>query len=520
MGACKVYGIPHYKPHPRWVGLFVPFERRGRIPCDPKTKNEEEKSNERKNTKPWNNINNINNHSNNTANTSRSGNRYDRTSGGLIDKAKESKEKAQIDEEREIVGTSAVQSAEANRYGNIEKSELEIYVDKNAGNRQTEVIDNGETVVVKFVDSGRYYEIDTDGAVSNPIEIGKDENAGDITKGGTCDGSEDKPFEINCIEDLVVFSIMSNGGNSELGITSSDFENQYVILKRTLDFNSIFSYNDYTTRKYGDLNKDGAIEDIKTELTKTTEGCIGYTPVGQKMKFVGNFDGKRNYIKNIYICSNKQAGLFAIIGKNAKIENLGLTGNIETNNATGETVFATAGGIVGAVFNGNVIISNCINRTNVKADYYVGGIIGLIHGTANCKIYNCFNTGNITGNVSGSNGGILGCAYTPSNGQTQNTYIYNCYNIGRVYSEKLAVGGIVGAISGWNSSVLNTYICNCYNSGNVTTSSFETGGIFASTLGASLILKNVFMLEEPQYNVGFSKSRHYQWNFIWVVSCY
>lgn len=34
-------------------------------------------------------------------------------------------------------------------------------------------------MVVKFVDSGRHYEINTDGAVSNSIEIGKDENAGD-----------------------------------------------------------------------------------------------------------------------------------------------------------------------------------------------------------------------------------------------------------------------------------------------------------------------------------------------------
>ena len=72
----------------------------------------------------------------------------------------------------------------------------------------------------------------------------KDEYAGDITKGGRCDGSEEKPYEINCIEDLVVLSIMTNGGNTELNLTSSTFYEKTIVLKRTLNFNSKYSMDE------------------------------------------------------------------------------------------------------------------------------------------------------------------------------------------------------------------------------------------------------------------------------------
>ena len=47
------------------------------------------------------------------------------------------------------------------------------------------------TIEVLFTDSNRYYEIDEDGNVSEPQEVVKDQYAGDITKGGRCDGSEE-----------------------------------------------------------------------------------------------------------------------------------------------------------------------------------------------------------------------------------------------------------------------------------------------------------------------------------------
>ena len=127
----------------------------------------------------------------------------------------------------------------------------------------TEVSDAVGTIEVLFTNSNRYYEIDEDGNVSEPQEVVKEKYAGDITKGGKCDGSVEKPYEINCIEDLVVLSIMTNGGNTELNISKNTMSGKNIILMRTLNFNSKFSYNDSTTTKFGDLNQDGTIEDIR-----------------------------------------------------------------------------------------------------------------------------------------------------------------------------------------------------------------------------------------------------------------
>ena len=280
---------------------------------------------------------------------------------GIIGQSKNAKEQAEIDSEKEVIETSVVQATGKDRYGNITKKNMQEYMDKNAGEGKTEVIDNDKTLVVRFIESNRYYEVDVDGNTEGPKELINDKNVGDLSKGGKNDGSEEKPFEINCIEDLVTFSIMTNGGNTELGIDSNDFVDKYVVLMRTLDFNSIFSYNDYTTTKYGDLNTDGIIEDIRTELTKTDEGCVGFTPMDV---FKGYFDGKGNEIQNIYINREEAAALFAI--KNVwdefkSIKNIGITGNITSKNANAAGL-ATKAGTGGSAVE---IVENCWNKANI-----------------------------------------------------------------------------------------------------------------------------------------------------------
>ena len=77
----------------------------------------------------------------------------------------DAKEKADIDTEKEIVETSTIQAMGQNKFGNIEQIELQEKLDNNAGTGKTEAIDNGDTIIVKFIDSNRYYEIGTDGNV-------------------------------------------------------------------------------------------------------------------------------------------------------------------------------------------------------------------------------------------------------------------------------------------------------------------------------------------------------------------
>ena len=195
---------------------------------------------------------------------------------GIIKKSKEAKEQTEISEEKEVVDRATVQAMGNNKKGDLIKNELQEQLDKIVSGGKIEVSNNGEEFEILFRESNRCYTVDKKGNILEQQTIAKTEYAGDITKNGQYDGSAEKPYQISCIEDLVAFSIMTNGGNNELGLTSRNFKDEYVILERTLNFNSIISYNDYNTLKYGDLNKDGVIENIKTELTKTGDNCVGF----------------------------------------------------------------------------------------------------------------------------------------------------------------------------------------------------------------------------------------------------
>ena len=461
---------------------------------------------------------------------------------GLINQAKRGKEETEIAEEKEIIDTSVAQAVNADVMGNLEKNKLQDKLNSNAGNGVTEVMDSGDTLVIKFIEKNRYYEVDKDGNTEGPKELIKDDNAGDLSKGGTVDGSEEKPFEINCIEDLVTFSIMVNGGNAELGIASNQFQNKYVVLMRTLDFKSIFSYNDYTTTKYGDLNTDGIIEDIKTELTKTSEGCIGFRPIGShptngNMRFNGIFDGKGNEIRNLYENydenhSNIVSGA-ALFGRvNGEIRNLSVTGQITNKNwhAAGicadgyvninncanyanVTGYNMVGGIV--AYTQNIEIRNCTNKGIINiigGGYEYRGAGGIIGNATRATIESCINEGDVIGNYTKS--GIVGCT-SASTAEENFLNIYNCINKGQSDSGILGWGrgGVINIINCYNlaecnNGIVNKYegcgwtivlelnIKNCYNTGNV-----KNSGI-VGTQGT--VCSKITLNVENCYNAGTS----------------
>ena len=135
---------------------------------------------------------------------------------GILKETKNAKEQAEIDNEKSIVERAKMLAMMRSKNGAITYEIFEPALKDEAGKMSTDVSNVGDTIEVLFKDSNRYYEIDQDGNVSEPQEVVKDEYAGDITKGGRCDGSEEKAYEISCIEDLVVFSNMSNGTGIKL----------------------------------------------------------------------------------------------------------------------------------------------------------------------------------------------------------------------------------------------------------------------------------------------------------------
>ena len=113
-----------------------------------------------------------------------------------------------------------------------------------------------------------------------------DEKPGELSG----DGSKEKPYLIESIEDLVSFSNKVNDGET--------FEGKIVKLKVNLDFNNDISYVNPKRTDYGDINGQNGEEELKVELTTGT----GFKPIGTTSNtFKGTFDGKNKTINNLFI---------------------------------------------------------------------------------------------------------------------------------------------------------------------------------------------------------------------------
>ncbi len=400
---------------------------------------------------------------------------------GILKETKNAKIQAEIDNEKSIVERAKMLTMMREKSGKVTFAVFEPALKDEAGTNPTEVSDAGDTIEVLFTDSNRYYEVDKDGNVSEPQEIVEVEYAGDITKGGRCDGSEEKPYEISCIEDLVAFSNMSNGtgirfkDGSAVEITSENiFQNKYVILTRNLNFKSKYSYEDSTRTDFGNLNNNDS--DGNSLIVEMTTGT-GWIPIGEKTFFDGKFDGKEHTISNLYINAleedKKDKALFKSIRENASIINLTVTGKIKSN---GQAAGIVSIGITGK--NTGEII-NCTNKVDVIGYNMVGGIAG----SYIAKIENCKNYGDleITGSgysYSGA-GGIVGVA----NNSNTEVIIKNCTNCGKIQG-----GSLVGGIT--SNSTGPTNIINCLNNGNIISKESSAGGIIAWQRGGKLEILN------------------------------
>ena len=375
---------------------------------------------------------------------------------GIIGEAKNAKELSEIDDEKGIVKRATTVSLIKSKGSKVEQDTLEKALNDETGEGKTEVSDVGNVFEVMFKETNRYYEVDKEGNISDANKIIKADYVGDITKGGKCDGSEENPYEISCIEDLVVFSNIVNGSGikfengKSVEITKSDgLSGKNIILTKDLNFKSRYSYDDYTRTDFGNLNGDDT--DGNSLMTEMTTGS-GFAPIGYSQAFWGSFDGQNHKITNIFECADTNLGLFGYIYY-ANIKNLYVEGNISKKNIEKTDTGSSIAGIVGAG-NGTCSISNCISNVNVSANNYgVAGIIGGRWGT--WTILNCANLGRIE-NKSESTGGIAGR-------QEGGVYIYNCYNIGNIMGTSRGTGGIVGDIT----TADERKIYNVYNLGDV-----------------------------------------------------
>ena len=333
----------------------------------------------------------------------------------------------------------------------------------------------------------------------------------------------------------------------------NQFEGKYVTLIKNLNFKSKYSYDDSTRTDFGDLNENGTIEDIQTELTKTDENCIGFRTIAKigGRPFKGIFNGNHKMIQNIYMKGN---GTFYSI-ENSTIMDFGISGQINSTGYAGGiadninlsriencyskaniialdgvSIGAGTGGIIGTMIEST--IENCYNEGSIVGESQIGGIVGGC--STKSRVISCYNKGSINsngtqiykgaggivggicgesiiidgcynnGNIGGTNcgsGGIIGEMYAVGAIQGE-AKIVNCYNNESVINQKnRSAGGIIGFISlNSRGNLLNLNIENCYNLANVN-STQASGGMIGYALRVYETASSIISINNC-YNIG------------------
>lgn len=402
---------------------------------------------------------------------------------GIIGNAGMAKEKTEIANEKEIVEKATVQAMGNNKYGNIEENELQEQLDKETGEGKTEATDIGDAFEVVFNDSNRYYTVDEDGNIGEAQEIIEDKNPGDITigkDGEELDGSEEKPYEISCIEDLVAFSNLSRGKgnyieNGEIKDATKDtFSGDTIILTKNLNFNSAVSYADLSMKwRYDQEEEAYAIDENSTQNLRDLlidRNGVGFVPIC-KDSGIGklNFNGNCYRIQNLYENVSTDGGMFSVLN-NATIKNIELV-NVDITSSS------YAGGITQEYKDCefyNCFVSGNITGSRVAAIGQEGG--------GNLKVVNCCNSSTLNTTTSRT-GGLIGFISGPST-------ILNSYNIGKINSTNGNVSGLIGEIF----TTKSVEIINSCSMGRLSSNSSQN--FYTSISGGMAQLNNCYYLDE------------------------
>ena len=167
-------------------------------------------------------------------------------------------------------------------------------------------------------------------------------------------------FKIKNVEDLVCVSEMAK---------TKSFLEKTIYLIKDIDFNDDSSYENPNNTSYGDINGNGEVEGLKTELTTSA----GFYPIGsQTVPFKGTFKGYANSISNLMISRNQNnVGLFGY--NQGKISGFNVTSTIIGGSNVGGVVGYNDSGVIN-----EIIFDGSVNSFNGGTTY--GGIVGYSDG--------------------------------------------------------------------------------------------------------------------------------------------
>ena len=159
------------------------------------------------------------------------------------------------------------------------------------------------------------------------------------------EGTEEKPFKIESVENLVKFLNSINSGE--------EYSGKVIELVYTLDIASTKSYADANSTMFGDYNGDDKTEGIFDEINNKDYSGLILT----NETFSGTLDGNGKEIRNIYTTFHDQTFKMGLIGiNNGTVKDINISGEY---NVSEMYEYYRIGGIAGEN-NGN--IENCTSK--------------------------------------------------------------------------------------------------------------------------------------------------------------
>lgn len=239
--------------------------------------------------------------------------------------------------------------------------------------------------------------------------------------------------------------IYINSSNNYVGLFSTIIEEGTIRNIKLEDAN--ITGNNYTGGIVGYVQSAGVINNCSITGTVAGNSCTG--------GIVGSANDSNSNIENCKVYANVKGSncVGGIVGRSERtVVNCGMYGD---TTATASLECLT-GGVVGELV--SHYIYGCVNKGNVNANDYLGGIVGEVRSGS--YVSYCYNTGNVTGglNSRGSSvaGGIVGETYGDIN---------YCFALGTITGNGEYVGGIIGAASGYINCVYLKGCADVYRNG-------------------------------------------------------
>lgn len=243
-------------------------------------------------------------------------------------------------------------------------------------------------------------------------------------------GTEENPYKINNLDDLIAFRTRVNGGTT--------YEGLFIKLMDDIDCGST------------------------------------WTPIGTfSNNFKGTFDGNNKTITYVIpSTSSSYQGLFGYTN-GATVKNLNVDATIT------QTGYSGSVGCIIARQEGGTVTGCSATGTITTESNYIGGIVGRNYGSVS-NISSCTSSVNITSSKSNFNyiGGIIGYFYTAGT-------VVECSASGNIYAPE-ETGTYVGGIAGYTTA--STSISYCNFTGHVRASGYV--GMIAANKAATATISN------------------------------